>query len=260
VELEKTLIVAAPLPRLWRLLLDPKVMAGCVPGTQSVEVVSDVEYLAVIKIKISFIAASFKVRTKIVESKPFDYLRMEGSGEDSLAASSMTQSSELFLTDIGGGKTQIRIKAKANVLGRLGSFGLSVMKTKADRMWEEFGANFSAVVARSEAIGNGQSDALVSAPAEREDMDRPRAVVLDSIAQNIEPATTCAQQAGSAKAKWWQRFMPSAAASSALQPLSADQRRPNDIYVEFHRPNGVIKVLWPASAAPEAAQWLKDLM
>lgn len=80
-ELEKTLTVAAPRSRVWELLLDPKIMAGCVPGTQSVEVISDVEYLAEIKVKISFIAARFKVRTKIVESRPPDYLRIEGTGK-----------------------------------------------------------------------------------------------------------------------------------------------------------------------------------
>ena len=148
-ELEKTLTVAAPRQHVWDLLLDPKIMAGCVPGTQSVEVLSDLEYLAEIRVKISFIAARFKIKTRIVESRAPDYLRIEGTGEDSSVASSMKQTSELFLTDLGDDTTEIRIKAHADVLGRLGSFGLSVMKTKADRMWDEFGANFSAVALRA---------------------------------------------------------------------------------------------------------------
>jgi len=120
VELEKTLTVAAPLQRVWDLLLDPRIMAGCVPGTQSVEVLSDVDYVAEIKVKISFIAARFKIKTRIVESRPPDYLRIEGTGEDSSVASSMKQTSELFLTDLRDGRTEIRIKAKADVLGRHG--------------------------------------------------------------------------------------------------------------------------------------------
>jgi uncharacterized protein len=230
VELEKTLSVAAPRPRVWELLLDPKIMAGCVPGTQSVEVISDTEYVAEIRIKISFIAARFKVKTTILEARAPDYLRIEGTGEDSSVASAMKQSSELFLTDLGDGTTVLRIKVKADVLGRLGSFGLSVMKTKADRMWEEFGANFAAVVQRG-------------APA-------PPATVA------AQPAAAAAPPGKPTGARWWQRMLgPASASTTAL----SEPRLPTDIYVELHRPDGVIKVLWPASAAPEAARWLKEV-
>jgi hypothetical protein len=41
--------------------------------------------------------------------------------------------------------------------------------------------------------------------------------------------------------------------------MSVEQRLPTDIYMELHRRSGVIKVLWPASAATEAARWLKEL-
>ena len=241
-ELEKTLIVAAPRPRVWELLLDPKIMAGCVPGTQSVDVISDVEYLVEIKVKISFIAARFKIRTKIVESRPPEYLSIEGTGEDSTVASSMTQSSEMFLTDLGNGTTEIRIKAKADVIGRLGSFGLRVMKTKADRMWDEFGANFSAIAERG---------------GENTRVDQTAGVMKQAASQHklLAPVTSSVAELRPAKAKWWQRMV----GASPGQPLSAEQRLPTDIYMELHRPNGVIKVLWPASAAAEAARWLKEL-
>jgi carbon monoxide dehydrogenase subunit G len=244
VEIEKTLTVAAPRARVWELLLDPKIMAGCVPGTQSVEVISDVEYVADVKVKISFIAARFKIRTKIVQSRPPEYLRMEGTGEDSSVASAMKQSSELFLTDLGNDQTEIRIKATADVMGRLGSFGLSVMKTKADRMWDEFGANFAAVLASGSEPGRsvdqapGGVQAAAQAPAPRD--------------------ATSMLQRKPAKAKWWQRIAGTKAAPDD-QFMPPAQRRETDIYMELHRPNGVIKVLWPASAAAEAARWLKDM-
>jgi carbon monoxide dehydrogenase subunit G len=140
VELEKTLLVPAPMDRVWALLLDPKVMAECVPGTKSVEVVSDVEYVALIQVKISFISAKFRIRTTIAEQCAPRYLKTEGTGEDASVGSSLKQTSEIFLRQQDGGATELRVKVKVDVFGRLGSFGLSVMKTKADRMWEEFGA------------------------------------------------------------------------------------------------------------------------
>ncbi|MEJ8821684.1 SRPBCC family protein [Variovorax humicola] len=143
-EIEKTLTVAADPQRVWALLLDPQVMGGCVPGMKSIDVVSDVEYVAVMHVKIAFINAKFKLRTTIVEQRAPSYLRTEGTGEDASVASSLKQQSEIFLTPTADGGTELRIKVQVDVLGRLGTFGLSVMKTKADRMWEEFGANLAA--------------------------------------------------------------------------------------------------------------------
>jgi uncharacterized protein len=248
VELEKTLTVAAPRARVWKLLLDPKIMAGCVPGTQSVEVLSDVEYLAEIKVKISFIAARFKVRTKIVEARPPEFLRIEGTGEDSSVASSMKQSSEMFLTDLGDGNTQIRIKATADVLGRLGSFGLSVMKTKADRMWDEFGANFAAIATRGDGTTSSPNKVAAASTSAAQETPAPSAPRKAPVF--VSPT------AAHAKPSWWQRI---AGKSAPEHFLPTQERRPTDIYMEFHRPDGVIKVLWPASAAQEAARWLKEL-
>lgn len=243
-DLEKTMVVAAPIDRVWTLLLDPKIMAGCVPGVQSVQVLSDTEYLADIKVKISFVAASFKIKTTILETRPPHYLRCEGTGEDSSVASSLKQTSEIFLTERPGGQTEIRVKAKADVFGRLGSFGLTVMKTKADRMWEEFGANLAAV------LRQGPESGAVSAPrvAATEPAAGWRAAASSAGAQSVgQPALS----------KWWQRVV------GALQTGSSDTARamrlPTDIYVEFQRGDAVIRVLWPAGAHAEAAAWLKNL-
>jgi carbon monoxide dehydrogenase subunit G len=138
VEIEKTVVVPAPANRVWELLLDPQVMGGCVPGMQSIQVISDLEYVAEIKVKVSFISAKFKLKTTIVEQRAPHYLRTEGTGEDTSVASSLKQTSEIFLTEQADGRTELRILVKVDVLGRLGTFGLSAMKTKADRMWDEF--------------------------------------------------------------------------------------------------------------------------
>ena len=45
-EIEKTAVLSAPIERVWLQILDPKIMAMCVPGMQSIDVISDKEYLA----------------------------------------------------------------------------------------------------------------------------------------------------------------------------------------------------------------------
>src|SRR5690606_13743217 len=123
-------------------------MGGCVPGVENIDVVSDTEYVVGVNVKVAFVGARFKIRTRIVDMRPPNYLRSQGGGEDSTLTSSLKLSSELFLADCGDGSTEIRTVLDVELLGRLGTFGLNIIKTKADRMWEEFGRNIAARVAQ----------------------------------------------------------------------------------------------------------------
>jgi len=150
-EIEKSMHCAASAERVWALLLDPQVMGECVPGMKSIEVLSATEYLAEMHVKFSFISAKFKLRTTVIEQRPPHYLQSQGSGEDSSVASTLKQTSEIFLTEQADGQTELRMKVQVQVLGRLGTFGLSAMKTKADRLWEEFAANLQTKLAAGSA-------------------------------------------------------------------------------------------------------------
>ncbi|TFY97255.1 CoxG family protein [Ramlibacter rhizophilus] len=153
-EIEKNVTLPGTPEQVWALLLDPAVMGDCVPGMESIEVVSDVEYVAVMKVKFSFISAKFKLRTKIVEQHPPTFLRSEGTGEDAAVASSLKQRSDISLAAVEGG-TALGMKVKVEILGRLGTFGLSAVKTKADRLWDEFCANLGSRLAPSQAQAAG---------------------------------------------------------------------------------------------------------
>lgn len=267
-EIEKTLQLAAPPARVWALLLDPNAMGACVPGMESIEVISEDEYVAVMKVKISFISARFKLKTRIVERDEPRYLRAEGTGEDTSVASSLKQVSEMWLAETEGGGTELRMKVKVDVLGRMGTFGLGVMKTKADRLWDEFGVNVAT------RLGNGAaSDSAVpaaapeatpiaapmatsaSAPAHAHSHTTPKAAVTDAVAASAPPmvathATTPATMA-----------LPAGATTLGPAPgfwarlLGASQ----DIRVEIVRGDTHIRVQWPVQAAPECAAWLRSL-
>jgi len=94
--------------------------------------------LVSLKVKIAFVTASFKIRTHVLEQNPPHYLKSAGVGEDAALASSLKHQSEIFLTALDQGVTELRILTHVDVLGRVGTFGLNAMKTKTDRMWDEF--------------------------------------------------------------------------------------------------------------------------
>lgn len=142
-EIEKKMTIAAPREKVWALLLDPNVMGACVPGMESIDVISETEYLVNIHVKMSFISARFKIRTIITEMDAPHYLKSEGTGEDSSITSSLKHTSEVFLTELGPEETEFRTTVNVELLGRLGSFGMNMVKNKADRMWDDFGKNLA---------------------------------------------------------------------------------------------------------------------
>lgn len=233
-EIEKSLTLDVPPQQVWEVVLDPQAMCGCVPGMQSVEVISDDEYVAHMRVKISFITARFTLNTRIVEQEAPRYLRAEGTGEDASVASSLTQTSEMFLEAREDGGTDLRIKVKADVFGRLGTFGLAVMKTKADRMWDEFGTN---LIARL----NGEVPVMA---------EPPQAETTNEPAPTRLPAPRAPASQASPRPNWLARLLGRA----PVQPST------EHIHVEVERGSTRIRIDWPAHQAGECADWLRELV
>ncbi|CAB5717061.1 Uncharacterized conserved protein [Delftia tsuruhatensis] len=252
-EIEKTLTVSAPREQVWALLLDPQVMGGAVPGMQSIEVISPTEYVAVMHQKISFISARFKLRTRIVEQRAPEYLRVEGTGEDTSVASSLKQRSEVFLEATPEGGTALRIKVDVDLLGRLGAFGLSVMKTKADRIWEEFGANLAARIEHGGSVPAGALSADADADAIPPAMPAPSAEPAPESVSVPWPASESAPPAAGRLpgSGWWGRIFTVNRGTGIATDV---------IHVELRRGDTTVNVRWPAAQAEHCAAWLRDCM
>lgn len=253
-EIDKTLILPATPERAWALLLDPQAMAQCVPGMQSVQVVTPDEYTAEMVTKVSFITARMKLRTRIVERDEPRYLKAEGTGEDSGVASSMKQTTEMHLEPLPDGQSQLRLKVKVDVVGRLATFGLSALKTKADRLWDEFGQNLvrrlqgenvEAPAAAASALNvTTQSAAPVAGASIPAQAPLPVAPPLATHRPQVSQPTPKPLGQSAPTRTWWQRL------------LGPD---PNVIVVDWHGPDGSrLQVQWPASQSDACLAWLKQ--
>jgi carbon monoxide dehydrogenase subunit G len=144
--LEGSFVVAAPQAQVWTQITDAALMAGCIPGCEAIEVVDDKTYRARVKVEVGPIKARFNLLVEVTEEVAPSRVLSTTRGEEGTRASVVAAENELLLIAQDAATTEIRYVSEVSVTGRLGKFGLGVMKKKAQSLSEEFAANFRARV------------------------------------------------------------------------------------------------------------------
>jgi uncharacterized protein len=150
---EDRFVVAAPRERVWLAIKDPSIVAPCIPGCQSVEIVSPTFYKAKIRVQLGPIKADFNVDVEIVSETAPEEVRTRTRGEEGSRASSLSAENTLRLTVVNNNETEVFYASEATVVGRLGKFGLGVMKKKAESLGRDFATAFKQRVEQPQAAG-----------------------------------------------------------------------------------------------------------
>ncbi len=150
--IEDRFIVAAPRQLVWTAIKDPAIVGPCIPGCQGVEVVSPILYKARIRVAIGPIKAEFNVEVEILSETEPEEVRSRTRGEEGSRASSVSAENTLRLTSLGEHETEVFYSSEAMVVGRLGKFGLGIMKKKAESLGRDFAANFKQRVEQNPAL------------------------------------------------------------------------------------------------------------
>lgn len=143
---------------LIRHLFDTRLMASCLPGCEALEPLPDDRYRAVVVVAVAGIQARFNLQVQITAR---DELKVcaQTRGEEGGNASSLQAQTQVWLEPADPG-TQVHYRSEVSVTGRLGRFGLGMMKKKAQSMGDEFAANLCANLQRVST-----EDASAEAPA-----------------------------------------------------------------------------------------------
>ena len=145
---EEEFTVGAAPDAVWDFLLDPKRVAPCLPGCESVEVEDATTYRVRLTVKVGFLSTTQNLKVEIVESDRPRHLVSLARGEDRKLASQVEVRNTLDLAPGTGAGTLVRYRSEVRVLGRLGSIGDAVMKVKAKQLAGDFAANVRAAIER----------------------------------------------------------------------------------------------------------------
>jgi carbon monoxide dehydrogenase subunit G len=125
----------APRETVWKLLLDPDVLKATLPGCEKLEEVGEDEYVATMKIGISFIKGTFSGKVKISDkNEPESYtMAVEGSGPQGQVSGVGT----LQLIEQGD-TTLVKYQGDANVRGSLARVGARMIQPAAKTIVGQF--------------------------------------------------------------------------------------------------------------------------
>jgi carbon monoxide dehydrogenase subunit G len=150
--LEGRFPIAAPRAIVWDAIRDPALMARCVPGCELAERIDDTRYRAVVAVKLGPISARFNLVIEIEEEVPPALVRSRARGEEGTRASVLASENELRLTELAPDRTEVDWSAEVSLTGRLGKYGLGIMRKKAESLSADFVRAFAERVETGEPM------------------------------------------------------------------------------------------------------------
>lgn len=141
-QIEGQFNVAAPQAQVWEKVRDPGIMSECIPGCESIEQVDATSYRSVVAIKVGPIRARFNLVVEITEEIAPETVRSRTKGEEGTRASIVSSENILTLAPDDNGGTDVTYAADVTMTGRLGKYGLGIIRKKADQLADVFVENF----------------------------------------------------------------------------------------------------------------------
>ncbi len=134
-EFSGTQTLAAPIEKVWIFLMDVQNVAQCAPGFQSLEVLGDEHWKAVVAVGIGPVKAKFTI--DVTRPELHEPERMVVKGRGKAAGSAVELSGDMQLTPLDA---ETRMDWTANVVlnGTIASVGGRLLNSAVERMTAQF--------------------------------------------------------------------------------------------------------------------------
>ena len=132
---------AAPIERVWEVLLDPGAVAGCIGGARSVAAVGEDKYRGEVVAHVGPFPVTLDVHVTLRDKKPPESCSLVVSVRG--AGSSVEGSARLRLEEAGT-RTTLHVEGEAEAAGLLAGFGDRAAGDAASRFLRDFFARLQA--------------------------------------------------------------------------------------------------------------------
>ncbi|MCP4167906.1 MAG: carbon monoxide dehydrogenase subunit G [Chloroflexi bacterium] len=127
-ELAGTYSFVAPRETVWQAIMDPEVLAKCLPGCERLEKVSETEYLGTLNVRVGPVQGRFSGKVELSDKVEPENFHMDINGKG--AAGFVKGGGDAHLEEVDG-KTVLTYSGEAQVGGRIASVGQRLLETSA---------------------------------------------------------------------------------------------------------------------------------
>jgi carbon monoxide dehydrogenase subunit G len=148
-EFDNALEVPLPPAETWKVLLDIKRIAGCIPGAELTEVVDENTYKGKVAVRLGPVALSLVGHAKFEQIDPANhYARVKAHGSDPKGRGSSDSVIEFRLEPAGTG-TRVLIHSDVKLAGAIAQYGRGsgMIQSFASQLLGQFGAALKAQLA-----------------------------------------------------------------------------------------------------------------
>jgi uncharacterized protein len=135
-EFSGTQTITAPIVKVWAFLMDVNNVASCAPGFQSLDVLGEEHWKAVVAVGVGAVKAKFTMDVTRDELQEPEHMLIKGRGKAPGSAVDMT--GNMHLTALDSGETQMDWKATVVISGTIASVGARLLQGTAERLTGQF--------------------------------------------------------------------------------------------------------------------------
>jgi carbon monoxide dehydrogenase subunit G len=165
--------IAAPRAQVWQALNDPEILKACIPGCESIELLSPTEMKARITLKLGPIKASFSGQVTLSNVDPPNSYTISGEGSGG-SAGGARGSADVRLTEDGDGSL-LTYRVTSQVTGKLAQLGARLVDSAAQKLAGDFFAAFNNSFQQQTVAAGVQPLSAAPALPARDDLDKQRA-------------------------------------------------------------------------------------
>jgi len=125
----------APRERVWELLLDPKIMAQCMPGCEIMNEVAPDRYETVMKVGVASVKGTYKGKVAIKDKQPPAHYVLSGEGS---GGPGFMQGDVVIDLEESNGQTMLKYSTEPKIGGLIASVGQRMLNGVAKMMADQF--------------------------------------------------------------------------------------------------------------------------
>jgi uncharacterized protein len=172
--------VPASRENVWNALNDPEVLRRCIPGCQSLTMVSPSEMTATVVVKAGPVKATFTGKVTLSDLDPPNGYRISGDGAGGVAGFAKGGAS-VKLEPVGDDATDLHYAVDAQIGGKLAQLGGRLIDSTAKKLAGEFFQNLAAALTAPEASAPAPTEAEEGEAKQDEGVAEPKKGWLKSL-------------------------------------------------------------------------------